>query len=479
MDDFFDRIRSAGVTRPDDGRWFAGVATGLARRWDLDPILVRGAFVALAIFGGIGVVFYGLAWLLVPQDDGRIHLQEAIRGHITAGFIGAVLLSLAALGGSGSGHDGFWFGWAFPGGLILTAAVVFGIWWAAKQRSDAGSKPTDTGFSAAAAPPAHTFPSVYGSPATGTSQPPAGPAPSGWSSSGPEASEAARQARAAAKTQAQAEAAERTRVAKARRAQSGPSKMIVRLTLGIALLVAAAILVIGNANDWSEPVGLIAAATALAVIASGVIISGLNGRRAAGLIAVGLLLAFGTLVGVGAENAGVRSGQHITIIGDQTWTPHTPDAADDQFNLGVGQATLWLTDPAILSAATTADPLRVRARIGAGHLTVIVPDSVATQIDLEINAGDVSYPDGRTYSFDRDGNNYDGVGRQTLNTGPAGSPRMIVDIQQGAGQMDLRTTSGVSVGTIPSPRATGVSPAPTATAPTASAAATPTATATP
>src|SRR4051794_31345650 len=79
-DDFFNRIRSLGVTRPDQGRWVAGVAAGLSRRWDIDPIFVRGVFVALGIFGGIGVALYGLAWLLLPQEDGRIHLQQAFRG---------------------------------------------------------------------------------------------------------------------------------------------------------------------------------------------------------------------------------------------------------------------------------------------------------------------------------------------------------------------------------------------------------------
>jgi phage shock protein PspC (stress-responsive transcriptional regulator) len=467
-DEFFDRIRSTNLTRPDDGRWFAGVAVGLARRWDIDPILVRGMFIALTVFGGIGVVFYGLAWLLVPQDDGRIHLQEAIRGHITAGFIGALLLSLASIGGSGSGQwgDGFWFNWGFPGGLILTAAVVFGIWWAAKQDSDGNrmsfrspggpstpgptGAPTPTGATAGSTIPGGPTP-VYGNPSTGAGYVPSTPSP------GQAASEAARQARATAKAQASAEAQERTRVAKARRARTGPSKMIVRLTLGIALLTAAAILAIGNANDWSESVGLIATASALAIVAAGVIVSGLSGRRAAGLAGIGFLLAIATLIGAAVHDAGVRSGQHVTIIGSQTWEPHNRDAAGKQFNLGVGEATLWLTDPAILRTTTTTDPLYVAARVGAGHLTVVVPDGVATKFDLDIGAGDVSYPNGTTYSFDGRNNDV----HQELTTGQ-GAPRLIVNIRQGAGQLDLRTTSGTSITTIPNPKVTdSATPTPT------------------
>ena len=106
---FFDRIRRYGAVRPDEGRWFAGVASGLARRWGVDPLLVRGGFVILAIFSGVGLLLYGLGWLFLPHPDGRIHAQEVLRGVVTAGFVGGLLLVLGNLGTSGWGHDG-WYG---------------------------------------------------------------------------------------------------------------------------------------------------------------------------------------------------------------------------------------------------------------------------------------------------------------------------------------------------------------------------------
>ena len=462
-DDFFNRIRSVGVARPDEGRWIAGVAAGLSRRWDIDPILVRGGFVALTFAGGLGVVFYGLAWLLLPQDDGRIHLQQAIRGDFTAGFVGAVILSLAAIGGGGGpgAWHGSWFGWGLPGALLLTAAVVFGIWWVAKRDPEntpsagrttwtsdpaapaAGSDPSGTGTTA------YNLPPVYGSPTTVPAYAPTSSTPSDWTDASRRATEATQRATEAAWRGGEAariRAEEKSRAARDRRARTGASKVIVRLTLGIALLTAAAILVIGNANDWSEPVGLIAATTALAVIAVGVITSGLSGRRASGLAGIGLLLTIGVLAGAGAEGAGVRSGQHLTIVGEQNWHPGTTDAAQTQFNLGVGEATLWLTDPRILTAASTTDPLNVQVRAGAGHLTVVLPESVSSRIDLRIGAGEASYPDGSTYRFNR-GNGTDE--QQRLTTGPAGAARIIVDVRQGAGQLDIRTTSGVSITTVP------------------------------
>ncbi|MFN8081748.1 MAG: PspC domain-containing protein [Kineosporiaceae bacterium] len=94
---FFDTIRRAGVVRSPrgSGRLVAGVASGLARRWDLDPIVVRTAFIVLTFLGGLGVSLYGLAWLFLPQPDGHIHAQRLLTGRLSVGFIGALLATLA------------------------------------------------------------------------------------------------------------------------------------------------------------------------------------------------------------------------------------------------------------------------------------------------------------------------------------------------------------------------------------------------
>ena len=45
-----------------------GVAGGLGRYFDIDPIIFRIGFVVLAIAGGAGLLAYLAAWLLVPAD---------------------------------------------------------------------------------------------------------------------------------------------------------------------------------------------------------------------------------------------------------------------------------------------------------------------------------------------------------------------------------------------------------------------------
>ncbi|MDE3724436.1 PspC domain-containing protein [Nocardiopsis sp. N85] len=55
------------LTRAVDGRLLGGVAAGLARHLGLDPIVVRLAFMALAV-GGIGIAVYVALFFFVPAE---------------------------------------------------------------------------------------------------------------------------------------------------------------------------------------------------------------------------------------------------------------------------------------------------------------------------------------------------------------------------------------------------------------------------
>ena len=74
-----DEIRDLGrLRRSRDDRKIAGVAGGLARHLDIDPIIVRVALVVLIFFGGAGLLIYGAGWLLVPEE-GTERRQGAAR----------------------------------------------------------------------------------------------------------------------------------------------------------------------------------------------------------------------------------------------------------------------------------------------------------------------------------------------------------------------------------------------------------------
>ncbi|GGC86362.1 hypothetical protein GCM10011512_11610 [Tersicoccus solisilvae] len=77
MDSFFTAIRSLGVRRGPH-RMLAGVCGGLADRFGVSPWLVRLLFVLSLVLPGSGVVVYGIAWILLPDENGVIPLQRSL-----------------------------------------------------------------------------------------------------------------------------------------------------------------------------------------------------------------------------------------------------------------------------------------------------------------------------------------------------------------------------------------------------------------
>lgn len=61
--------RPPQLRRSRSNRVIAGVAGGIAEHFNIDPTIVRLAWVALAIFAGGGVILYLVAWLLMAEDD--------------------------------------------------------------------------------------------------------------------------------------------------------------------------------------------------------------------------------------------------------------------------------------------------------------------------------------------------------------------------------------------------------------------------
>ena len=49
----------------------SGVAGGLGEYFGVDPVIFRVLFAVLSFFGGVGLLMYGLAWLLIPEPGRR------------------------------------------------------------------------------------------------------------------------------------------------------------------------------------------------------------------------------------------------------------------------------------------------------------------------------------------------------------------------------------------------------------------------
>lgn len=54
------------LTRSDN-KMIGGVCAGLADYLDLDPTIVRVAWVLMVMFAGFGVLLYAILWLVMPK----------------------------------------------------------------------------------------------------------------------------------------------------------------------------------------------------------------------------------------------------------------------------------------------------------------------------------------------------------------------------------------------------------------------------
>jgi phage shock protein C len=63
-----DQTGRERVLRRGTDRVIAGVCSGLGRYLGIDPVLLRIAFVILALAGGGGVVLYIVGWILIPEE---------------------------------------------------------------------------------------------------------------------------------------------------------------------------------------------------------------------------------------------------------------------------------------------------------------------------------------------------------------------------------------------------------------------------
>ncbi|MFT4030548.1 MAG: PspC domain-containing protein [Protaetiibacter sp.] len=121
---FFAWLRGLGLPRRDG--WLGGVCGGIAARIGIDPLIVRGIVVVLAVIGAPVALLYAIAWFLLPDEQGTIHAQQLGHGHVTRalpGILAVFLLSFLPL------TQSFWFtGALYWGDLGWSGALGRGIW---------------------------------------------------------------------------------------------------------------------------------------------------------------------------------------------------------------------------------------------------------------------------------------------------------------------------------------------------------------
>lgn len=125
------------LVRSRDDRFIGGVAAGIANYFNLDPVLIRVAFVISIAFGGIGVLAYVALLVMVPVDgDPAEPIKQPTglkRGLVIGGTIVLGCLALASIDGAGFGG---WFFGIGPGplfGILIWALAIAGVVWLIRE----------------------------------------------------------------------------------------------------------------------------------------------------------------------------------------------------------------------------------------------------------------------------------------------------------------------------------------------------------
>lgn len=466
------------LTRAEHHRVVAGVCGGLGRHLDIDPVVFRVVTVVLCLSGGLGLFLYGLAWLIVPTDDaakgrgGRTELQRVLTGRVDGQSVGAVLLTVIGTGvffsSMGDGDQ------MFP--LLLLGALVFlAVRYDPDRRRGRGRErrrggPYDRHFpgaegtgttggtgsavSAASAPdatsaagayrwprpeqdesaraagrgpadspapgaggylwdPRHPERNPYGGASSATPTPPfgtpvppvGGPAQPWWQRADLPQGDPLRK-----------EAPRRPEPAAVRR----PRERSALGFFGFLLAIGAGAAVWAATAGHHDPTvrGATVLATALLVVGLTLLVGAKFGR-ARRLAVTGLLLTL-ALAFVGHSPDSVRE-----AVGDRDWTVTSAADLRDRYNLGAGEIRLDLSaiDPAGAVLATKVD-------LGAGQMTVTVPDDVTVNLVTRVGLGNVTAP----------GEQRDSTGRHTYLIGPANGRQSkgTLNLELGIGLGDIK-----------------------------------------
>ncbi|MBF6297549.1 PspC domain-containing protein [Nocardia amamiensis] len=145
---FGDQLQQMWQTRPvrlpRQGP-IAGVAAGFARRYDVDPVLVRIALVVSTIFGGAGLVLYLLAWLLLSAAGDQASAAESLvgKGHSSQSQTKSIVLIVAlAIAVSTMGPVGVGLG----GSGLISLGLMLAGWWMLHLRTPAPPPGTTEAF---------------------------------------------------------------------------------------------------------------------------------------------------------------------------------------------------------------------------------------------------------------------------------------------------------------------------------------------
>jgi phage shock protein PspC (stress-responsive transcriptional regulator) len=130
------------LERSRNNRMVAGVGGGLASYFQIHPAVFRVGFVVLTLLGGAGILIYGAAWLVMPDEGNEDSVATAalrdrrdrpwpLIGLGLLAVAGAILMSRATLWADG---DLWWW-------FLLAGAVI--LWLTRHPKAEAPTEATE------------------------------------------------------------------------------------------------------------------------------------------------------------------------------------------------------------------------------------------------------------------------------------------------------------------------------------------------
>lgn len=369
--------------RPPDDRQVAGVAAAVARRYDIDPVLVRVGFAVTGFFG-IGAFLYIAGWIALPGGEGK---ARPMRGLPTL----ALVLATAAAIGSVFGVN--------PGALLTVLVAGGALVLLHQHRADRGLAGPDAGM------PVHTPPADTAGPAVPPQperRPPAwdplGVAPSLWDLPEPPPAPAPPPA---------------------------PRPRVTLYTLALALVaggVTGAILLLTGGGPT------ILLGVLLTVLAGG-LLAGAFLRAGRGLIPFAVVTA---LVAWGA--VAFPHDRIATQTSDLRVAPATAAAVLPEYAIDFGTVELDLRGIDLgVPAGTPAEPIHTSVEAGAGDIQVFVPADADVTVRGEVGAGHIGFGERSEAGPGAELEVVDDLGADGVRSGRP----IILDLSAGVGNVEV------------------------------------------
>ncbi|MEJ8642835.1 PspC domain-containing protein [Streptomyces sp. MS1.HAVA.3] len=338
----------------------AGVCGGLGRYFELDPVVFRIVLGVLAVTGGVGLIFYGFAWLLLPQEgEDDSEAKKLLTGRIEGATLAAVFAALVGCALFLSMLDN--------GGLAVFSVLVIlalggASYWSQRRRhtyAPEAEAPAEGGAARPAhspAPPETKAPPTPGGPSwwrdplvkDGTTGPVGGTGTCGGPTTPP-----TRWRPTAAGGRPRSRPPHRLR----RRGGIGGRVFLLALLAGA----------VATAADWKgSPLGealQTGLSATLIVFGLGLAVSSLLGRTGFGTVVLAVFTS-GLLAGAAALPREIG-----TDWREVSWRPAAVADVRPVYEAGTGLATLDLSRLDVSKGTAVA----VEASIDAGRLKVILP----------------------------------------------------------------------------------------------------------